>query len=154
MIPEDAQRLAEHLLKEHGLTDWTFTFDRAKRRFGCCNYATRTISLSRDLTKLNTEAEVRDTLLHEIAHALTPGSGHGPAWRAKCSELGARPERCYTDGVAQPGPKYVLECPSCHLSVPRMRRSRRTLYCRRCYARRGVFDEAFRLRFRTVRSLS
>ena len=151
---DEAHRLANSLLKEHGLADWTFKFDRAKRRFGCCNYSTHTISLSRDLTRLNSKAEVRDTLLHEIAHALTRGNGHGPAWRAKCLELGARPERYYASKVAQPAPNYLLECPSCDLQVPRMRRSKRALYCRRCYERQGAVDEAFRLRFRTLRGSS
>ena len=75
-------------MARHGLGDWTFQFDRAKRRFGACNYTTRTISLSRTLTRLNDDAAVRETLLHEIAHALTPGAGHGPAWQVKCLEFG------------------------------------------------------------------
>lgn len=35
--------------------------------------------------------DLLDTLLHEIAHALTPGDGHGKLWQAKAMELGARP---------------------------------------------------------------
>ena len=48
---------------------WTFLFDRAIRRFGNCNYTKRQISLSAKLTLLNDEPVVRETLLHEIAHA-------------------------------------------------------------------------------------
>jgi len=65
-----ARILAVTLMQQHGLVGWTFKFDHARRRFGCCNFTRRTISLSRPLTFLNDDAEVRDTILHEIAHAL------------------------------------------------------------------------------------
>ena len=39
--------------------------------------------------------QVTDTILHEIAHALAgPGAGHGPAWKATASRLGATPKSC------------------------------------------------------------
>ena len=34
----DAGDLALQLMKIHGIQDWNFEFDNAKRRFGCCNY--------------------------------------------------------------------------------------------------------------------
>lgn len=43
---------------------------------------------------LRTEKQIRETVLHEIAHALLPreaaiaGQGHGDSWKKKCSELG------------------------------------------------------------------
>ncbi len=66
----DAYALAEHLLEVHGLHDWTVEFDSAKRRAGVYRFATRTLGLSAPLTTLHPEGEVRDTILHEIAHAL------------------------------------------------------------------------------------
>src|SRR6476659_8376122 len=95
----EAGALARQLLRQHGLHDWRFELDHARRRFGRCDYTHRRITLSRPLTLLNPLEEVRDTLLHEIAHALTPGAGHGPRWRAMCRQLGARPVRCYADGA-------------------------------------------------------
>ena len=76
----DARNLAWDLMRQHGLADlgWRFRFDHARRRFGSCKYREKAITLSRPLTLLNGEAEVRDTVLHEIAHALCPGDGHGP----------------------------------------------------------------------------
>ena len=93
MHPFDAQQLAVGLIQEHGLIGWRFRFDHARRRFGCCRSSEKTITLSRPLTILNSCAQVRDTILHEIAHALTPGDGHGVKWRAKCREIGADPKR-------------------------------------------------------------
>ena len=74
----EASILARSLMSEHGLADWGFAFDHARRRFGACNYTRRRITLSRPLTLLNGIDEVRDTILHEIAHALCPGDKHGP----------------------------------------------------------------------------
>ena len=61
--------LARALLREHVLTGWRVSLDRAKTRAGACHFGSRTITLSRPLTRLHSEAEVRDTILHEIAHA-------------------------------------------------------------------------------------
>ena len=137
-------------MHQHGLGDWTFRFDRAKRRFGACNYTTQTISLSRQLTELNSPAQVRETLIHEIAHALTPGAHHSKAWQEACVKLGIDPKRCYTSAeVEQPPPLYWLVCKSCHLKVPRNRRSRKTFACKRCCDEKngGKFSKKYALQF-------
>ena len=89
----EAAHLARTLMAEHGLGDWSFAFDHARRRFGACNYTRRRISLSRPLVLLNEIDAVRDTILHEISHALCPGDKHGPRWRATCRRIGATPKR-------------------------------------------------------------
>lgn len=136
MDPHAARELALDLMRRHGLAEWGFGFDRAKRRFGACRWRERRITLSRTLAFLNPEAQVRDTLLHEIAHALTPGEGHGPRWRAKCVELGATPTRCYTDDEVVSPPRraarFTLACPRCGWRVDRRRRTRERLVCRGC----------------------
>lgn len=96
-------------------TRWHFKFDTARRRFGCCQYRHRTITLSKALVSINDEAEVRNTILHEIAHALCPtNAGHGPMWKAMASAVGARPVRCYSlDTVATITAKWVWDCRHC-----------------------------------------
>jgi len=144
-----AQELAENLLKQHQLSaEWVFKFDHAKRRFGCCNYTKKEISLSKHLTLLNSSEQVRETLLHEIAHALTPGDHHGKKWQAKCIELGIKPDRCYkADEVNAPQARFYLHCANCDLKVPRMRRSRKTYVCKACCIKhnKGKFHERFKL---------
>ena len=138
MHPFDAQELARELMWRHGLFEagWRFRFDHARRRFVCCHYGRKVISLSRPLTLLNGEPEVRDTLLHEIAHALCPDDGHGPRWRAKCREIGARPVRCYSDETVAAPPRraarYEWGCCACDWWVERRRRTRGTFVCARC----------------------
>lgn len=134
----EASHLAKQLMRQHGLPDagWTFAFDHAKRRFGRCNYTQRQITLSRPLTLLNTLDEVRDTILHEIAHALAPGDGHGPRWRRVCVQIGARPRRCYDDESVVSPPrrpaKMEMGCAACDWWAPRHRRSTRAYLCKRC----------------------
>jgi hypothetical protein len=61
---------------------------------GLCRYGPRTVELSSPFVEHNPEEVVRDTLLHEVAHALAGrAAGHGPLWRAMCLRVGARSER-------------------------------------------------------------
>ena len=135
---DEARTLAHLLIQQHKLTGWTFRFDNARRRFGCCRYGQQAITLSRYLVFLNSEEQVRDTLLHEIAHALTPGDGHGRRWKAKCREIGANPERCYDDtsvrSPLRPAPRYRLGCRNCQWWVDRRRITQHRYVCRKCRA--------------------
>jgi predicted SprT family Zn-dependent metalloprotease len=134
--PLDARHLALELIAAHGLTEWRFGFDHARRRFGCCKYRAKLITLSRPLTLLNPVDQVRDTLLHEIAHALTPGDGHGAKWRAACVRLGARPKRCYGEQEVVAPPRraaaYRYGCRPCAWWVDRRRLVANRYVCAKC----------------------
>ncbi len=108
-----ALELLRQSLAEHGLTDWTGDLDNARRRFGMCQFDKKHISLSRPLCELNSSAEVKDTILHEVAHALAwerhgVNCGHDDRWKSICVEIGARPHACYDDEVIQPAAPWVL----------------------------------------------
>lgn len=108
-----AEILAQELLFLHHLAQkgWKFQFDRAKKRFGMCNYSSKTISLSKYLTAINTEEKVTETLLHEIAHALAGHTaGHGQKWKETMIYLGQQPNRCYGNEVISPKLKYTGRC--------------------------------------------
>lgn len=129
---EDAWTLAQRLMREHGLVGWRFEFDRAKRRAGICRHQQRVIGLSGPITRLHPEAEVRDTILHEIAHALAgPRAGHGPRWVATARRIGCSGERCVSEDVPQLTGAWVGVCPRGH-EVDRHRRPERVLLCGRC----------------------
>ncbi|QQE11090.1 SprT-like domain-containing protein [Planctomycetota bacterium] len=131
----DAKALAESLMREHELSStWTFGFNHRKRALGLCNYSAKRIELSVHLINHNDEDAVRDTLLHEIAHALAgANAGHGPIWKQKCIEIGARPERC-DSAATMPKGKWKAVCGSCEKAHTRHRRplKGRTYYCRQC----------------------
>lgn len=110
-----ANILAHQLLSEHGLLDkgWRFEFDRARTRFGVCRFNDRVIGLSAPLVQHNSADEVRDTVLHEIAHAMVgPDAGHDWRWKAACRRIGARPERCSTNVNFLRG-KHTIRCRHC-----------------------------------------
>lgn len=92
----EAEAMAQKLFKLHGLELWDFGFDRARSRFGVCRTMRKTITLSKVLVELNEPERVKLTLLHEIAHALTPLNGHGQRWKAKLLEIGGDGKRCYS----------------------------------------------------------
>lgn len=131
---KEAAGLATRLLGEHSLTGWTFAFDRAKVRAGACHHGARRITLSRAITAAHDEAQVRETLLHEIAHALVgPRHAHDEVWRARARAIGSSGERVYE--VGDEGPvvvgRWQGRCAAGHV-VHRHRRPTRVLVCTRC----------------------
>ena len=121
-----ATKMIHELMDKHGMytKGWTFDWDTAKVRFGQCTFWTRRIQMSKALTLANNETEVRDTILHEIAHALVgPGQGHGRLWKLQAHAIGARPEACYSSkNTKHADSPYTFECMDCHLIGPRFKR--------------------------------
>jgi hypothetical protein len=159
----DAGVLAKDLIREH-VPGWSFDFDNHKTTYGRCHHGPRKITLSRPLTLLRTEEEVRDTVLHEIAHALAPpvrtvtrsrgrtrvrSVAHGRPWKVQAVALGARPQACNVKEDAHVQGAWVGTCPGCGDTVRRHRltkaaRSRQAcLACCRRY-NRGLFDPRFK----------
>lgn len=129
---EGARRMATALMAEHGLAGWRLVLDNAKTRAGVCRPARREIGLSRAITALHTEAEVRDTVLHEIAHALVGAHhGHDAVWRAKALEIGSTGRRCVDTASARPPAPWTGTCPAGHTTT-RHRRPTRVVTCGQC----------------------
>ena len=138
MDPQLALATARRLVREHGLAGWTVRLDRAKTRAGVCRFARREIGLSAPLTRLHSPEEVRDTILHEIAHALVgPEHGHDAVWRAKAREIGCSGERCVSQDSPTVRGDWLGTCPAGH-TVARHRRPKRVRSCSRCTP--GRFD--------------
>ena len=129
----EAKQMAIILMDKHGLMGWRFEFDNSKRRFGVCNYTYRKIGLSKHLVELNPEHIVKNTILHEIAHALTEGHGHGFIWQQKAIEIGCDGKRCYsTKNVAIPKGNYTAVCPICKFEHSKLRRPKYRSSCAKC----------------------
>jgi SprT-like family protein len=86
-------------MDQYELQRWSLVFRQARSSFGICDGRQKRITISAPLTLLNDIDEVRNTILHEIAHALTTDRGHGRLWkegahgglstRAVLSQIGA-----------------------------------------------------------------
>lgn len=111
----EVNRLALRLMAEHGLTEWSLKWGRAVHEAGYCDYDDRYINLSALLMDIWPIEECQDTILHEIAHGLTPGHGHDASWRRTCRKIGARPNRQYRAADLPQVPlKYKGTCPNGH----------------------------------------
>src|SRR3954471_13189386 len=110
---DEAARLARSLLDEHGRGEWEVVLDRAKRRAGVCRPGRKEIGLSAPLTAIHPEAEVRDTILHEVAHALVgPRRGHDDVWRATALRIGCSGQRCSSPDAPGIEGSWVGTCPA------------------------------------------
>lgn len=84
---------AYRLMHKHGLTDWLCEIvhlePTSKRReiMGSCDYVRKTIYLDKEHVLRGRRWLVRETILHEIAHALG-STGHGPHWQRRALSIG------------------------------------------------------------------
>lgn len=130
----DAFALAEDLV-DHHLVGWSVSYDSAKSRAGVCRFGERVIGLSAPLTALHDEHDVRDTILHEIAHALVgPRHGHDAAWREAAREIGCTGERCVSAESPRLETDWLGVCPAGH-TIGRHRRPERVSTCGECCSR-------------------
>ncbi|MDE0262000.1 MAG: SprT-like domain-containing protein [Bryobacterales bacterium] len=126
----DCVAVAEALIQQHGLDGWSFQFDSAQKRAGACTFNTKVISLSRFYCIKASDAQIRDTILHEIAHALAgPKHNHDATWKRIARAIGCTADRCHTVDFAPP--KYIASCPRCGWHQKKNRRLRGGA-CRTC----------------------
>lgn len=155
MTITQAIKIAEKMISKYPeLRYWRATYNNRKRAFGVCDYGKKQIELSSLLVPAMSEESIKDTIIHEIAHALCPGQNHNNVWKAKCIELGGNGKRCggsdkYKDGeagqqkVAQQLAKYTLTCPVCGEKSYKNRKPTKMSSCGICNPR--TFDMRFKL---------
>lgn len=84
--------LGRRLLDKHGLVDWKFDVINLNEvvepdsecALGLCHVEQKTIYIDFRAQKRN----ARQIILHEIAHALTPGAAHGEVWLKMAGDIG------------------------------------------------------------------
>jgi predicted SprT family Zn-dependent metalloprotease len=123
-------RLARNLLVQHQLQHWSFQFDDGRKRAGCCRYDTRVISISYEFAKHVPDEEIRDTLLHEIAHALVgKAHNHDEVWRTQALAVGCSGRRCHD--IQFTTPRYIVKCErGCWVTTAERRRH--GVICKHC----------------------
>lgn len=137
----EAGQLAFDLMHKHNMfiKGWRVEWDNAKRRAGLCSFRRTVISLSRPVTAIHTVEKVRDTILHEIAHALVGSRhGHDRTWKLKAIEIGAKPERCYNAAEGQVPGNYKSTCPNCGTNREAYKKPCGKHFCVPCYRKTYV----------------
>ena len=82
------------LMKKYEVKNYKFRFGYSRKSLGSCSIDTITIQLNFALK--SSLPKIRNTILHEIAHALLPiGVRHRIEWQNKARELGVTWTRNY-----------------------------------------------------------
>ena len=142
-------------MHQHGLIQqgWTINIDSAKNRLGQCRYNTKIISLSKHFINLNDSDIVKDTILHEIAHALTPGAGHGYKWRLKAKNIGCQSVNRLNSIAETPKGKYLVYCRYCDFKAHMHRKPKVNKACYHCTTKAGLhhYDDKYKLLVRVLK---
>lgn len=131
--------VARSYMRKHGLEDWSLQFVRVHSFAGRCNYRRRIIQLNENWTERAMPADVRNTILHEIAHALVGhGHGHNSVWHDKFIGIGGNGETKATDHGLHATKKYVVHCAKgCDDVAYRQRKDVRLINGRVCLKHRA-----------------
>lgn len=98
---------------------YKLVFSRGKKTLGYADLGIKEIGISKWHIEGSSTDSVKDTILHEIAHAIAyekyGEQGHGNLWKKVCLEIGANPERLKGNAfnIQKPPSKYTLTCPEC-----------------------------------------
>lgn len=133
----EIKKLADGLLAgQRGMgqldEQWRIALDTSPRRAGSCSYGDKTIYLSVGHCLVAPKAEVIDTVLHEIAHAIAGAEhGHDDHWRRIAVSIGCSGERCTTE--THTATRWIGRC-GCEKTYHRqvLTRRVRTGRCRTC----------------------
>lgn len=149
-----ATELMIELMDQHRLfaQGWTGGWNNRKRALGVCKSRSKSIELSRPLVLVNDEKVIRNTILHEIAHAIAGyDAGHGPMWKLVAIRVGAEPVSCAaTANRVLPNAPWQAICTGCGQVVQRFRKPRRIISCGTCCPH--VFNSKFQFSFQRMQS--
>lgn len=122
----EVEKIALKLMGENGMHApyWKLKFINRKSVAGRCyksnwngkRNASGRIELSIPFMEAFDEAEVRETILHEIAHGLTDPrfKPHGPEWKANAKKIGSNGSRCVSVDAPKIKSRYLGTCPNGH----------------------------------------
>ncbi len=89
----EAKKLAREIMVDNNVTGWKVYFNTDETSAGVTFPEFKIIEYCEPFFVNNDAMVCKDTILHELAHALAPtGSEHGKVWKKKCVEIGAIPE--------------------------------------------------------------
>ncbi|MCZ6539670.1 MAG: SprT-like domain-containing protein [Chloroflexi bacterium] len=105
---------------------------RMRRTLGSYTPSQKQIAISSRLLAMGDEADIRQVVLHEVAHAIVHArhgektSAHGREFRAVCDEMGIKPRRHVDVSTEkwQSRVRFLSKCGYCKVIIVRKRRMR------------------------------
>jgi predicted SprT family Zn-dependent metalloprotease len=105
---------------------------RMRRTLGSYMPSRKQIAISSRLLAMGEEDDIRQVVLHEVAHAIVHArfgekpSAHGRGFRAVCVEIDAKPRRYVDVTTEQWGSqvRYLSKCGHCKVLIVRKKRMR------------------------------
>ncbi len=130
---EYAQKIWRKKQKEFDLYNWEIKKDHAKTRLGQCNHTKKIVSISSYFMrgKSCNYNKVKNTLLHEIAHCLTPGQKHNLIWKKTAIKIGC--DGKITSTMDIPARNWLVFCKKCNRKKEYYRKKNiANNYCKKC----------------------
>lgn len=110
-------KCAKHVKEEFGydLSDWEIEFSKQMTRTaGYCNYSSQLFKFSTLFVFSQPEEEIQKVILHEMAHAATPGHKHDKIWTQMCISFGGDGQRyLMSNSFREFACKLRLDCFNC-----------------------------------------
>lgn len=127
----------QSLFEQYNLKGWKMGYDKASSRAGACHGSKKLITLSKHFVLHNTAEEIKNTIVHEIAHAIDNEdrgySNHDGRWKAIAIALGDDGSRCYdSEKVVMPEGKHLYACIHCSKEIRYHKRKTRKVACSDC----------------------
>ena len=133
------------------LKKYRLVYGKAKNTLGTCYWIKKFIRISKYHLEKSSKNAMVDTLLHEIAHAISyerdKNTGHNYKWKQVCKEIGAEPSRLASDyHIPQSYEyKYVAVCPNCGKKSYMNRKTRSKYSCGNCSG--GRFNAKYEFKY-------
>lgn len=124
--------LVDFYLQKYKLFDWTFKFNRLSTIAGQCNSDKKEFYFSQYLVNnQNISMELKkNTILHEIAHALVGCSnGHNSVWQEKAYEIGCDGREFHNMKLRK---RLKYRCPCKRLILRFFRKTSKLRVCNEC----------------------
>lgn len=124
---EEIGNLALALMSQYGLTEqgWKISYTKKPDINATCVYKKKKIELSAWTLPFFKPNVVKDLILHEIAHVLAPGDGHGKKWKKIFKNIGGSGKIFirWDQSIAHKSlfkqvSKYTYICDICHKQMP------------------------------------
>ena len=148
----DFYRKARELLVEHDLNNYELGLHRGRRLLGKCWIDLHRITLSKYFVEACQWADVKLTVLHEIAHAIDARrrgrTAHDRVFRQIAKSIGASTSRSRTlDKVPR---KYIGYCSFCLTEFGSYVNHKKGRYCAKCCDKYngGKVSEEYRILWR------